>query len=284
MRLRRSLPGGATKRTAYRFGTKAVAFSASRDSAPCSARTTLNRALRPRLRRFSRSAQTNKVCRCATPPHHHQQVTWCLHGERELQARFLSSVSSQRIASGGGAGARRWGPSLGVFAPLLTAPGGMPPTPSLRRHGLVVAHVHLGVRAHGGMAGDRAAVGADVSVARAGEAGATVSAMVPVGGQVVVGAREDMAPGCCSSSGLRLQSVLRITGRRSGLGRNGKGGCMCGAVVLSTKTATLNTRRAHRSARFLRREIERVGAAGALALRHHRGEAKQTKGDNREHV
>ena len=131
------------------------------------------------------------------------------------------------------------------FAPLLTAPGGirgsiktggMPPTPSLRRHGLVVSHVFLGVRAHGGMAGDRAAVAADVCVARAGEAGATVSAMVPVGGQVVVGAREDMALGCCSSSGPRLQSVLRITGRRSGLGRNVKGGCMCGTVCYQPLT------------------------------------------------
>ena len=42
---------------------------------------------------------------------------------------------------------------------------------------------------------------------------------------------------------------------------------------------------AHRPSRFLLREIERVGAAGALALglRLHRGEAKQTKGDQRQH-
>tara|TARA_B100000795_G_scaffold184861_1_gene140341 strand:- start:417 stop:629 length:213 start_codon:yes stop_codon:yes gene_type:complete len=43
---------------------------------------------------------------------------------------------------------------------------------------------------------------------------------------------------------------------------------------------------AHRPSRFLLREIERVGAAGALALLHrgwHRGEAKQTKGDHRKH-
>ena len=42
---------------------------------------------------------------------------------------------------------------------------------------------------------------------------------------------------------------------------------------------------AHTIPRLRLREIERVGAAGALALglRLHRGEAKQTKGDHRKH-
>eukprot|EP00964_Phaeocystis_antarctica_P067934 scaffold41152_cov65-Phaeocystis_antarctica.AAC.6 len=70
------------------------------------------------------------------------------------------------------------------------APKVTTPVPSLSGwHDLVVVHVHLGVRARGGMPGDVSTVGADVSHASgAGVVGAIVSAMVPVRGHVVVGA------------------------------------------------------------------------------------------------
>eukprot|EP00964_Phaeocystis_antarctica_P101375 scaffold66867_cov57-Phaeocystis_antarctica.AAC.3 len=80
-------------------------------------------------------------------------------------------------------------PGAGVASlhPTLTTP--VPCCPPLSGHGLVVVHVHLGVRARGGMAGDVSTVGADVSHASgAGVVGAIVSAMVPARGHVVVGA------------------------------------------------------------------------------------------------
>ena len=106
-----------------------------------------------------------------------------------------------------------------------------------------------------------------------------------------------MAPECVDIR-VRLYPIgmyrLQCTAcRKSGPERNGKSELRVDTVALCGRWRCGTARQdgrvqhavAHRISRFLRREKERVGAASAHALLHapHRGEAKQTKGDQRQH-